>query len=213
MVVEEDLDEVLDQKLKHDEARLKQLEDEEEKNPLEKDSLEASRFGNVSLLGESILETNKMEDYNWNFEDIVDLPVSADSKIIDVDSVNERCFILFSDLKLIEISLQTKAVIQEHSLSSLEGATEHLSGQKAQAFAMFKDLNMIAVASENGFHMFDYESELKHVKSVMLKNVVQMCFVEMYVVVVTEDEDNSEDAILLSYMIDGEEPEGTIKIK
>ncbi len=72
---------------------------------------------------------------------------------------------------------------------------------------------MIAVASENGFHMFDYESELKHVKSVMLKNVVQMCFVEMYVVVVTEDEDNSEDAILLSYMIDGEEPEGTIKIK
>lgn len=46
-----------------------------------------------------------MEDYNWNFEDIVDLPVSADSKIIDVDSVNERCFILFSDLKLIEISL------------------------------------------------------------------------------------------------------------
>ena len=88
-----------------------------------------------------------------------------------------------------------------------------MSGQKAQAFSMFKDLNMIAVASENGFHMFDYETELKHVKSVMLKNVVQMCFVEMYVVVVTEDEDNSEDAILLSYMIDGEEPEGTIKIK
>lgn len=78
---------------------------------------------------------------------------------------------------------------------------------------MFKDLNMIAVSSENGFHMFDYESELKHVKSVMLKNVVQMCFVEMYVVVVTEDEENSDDAILLSYMIDSEEPEGTIKIK
>ena len=59
----------------------------------------------MSLLGESILETNKMEDYNWNIEDIVELPVGADSKIIDVDSVNERCFILLSDLKLIEINL------------------------------------------------------------------------------------------------------------
>lgn len=84
---------------------------------------------------------------------------------------------------------------------------DHLSGQKAHAFAMFKDLNMIAVSSENGFHMFDYESDLKHVKSVMLKNVVQISFVEMYIVVVTEDDD-SDDVTLLSYMIDGEEPEG-----
>ena len=59
----------------------------------------------MSLLGESILETNKMEDYNWNIEDIVELPGGADSKIIDVDSGNERCFILLSDLKLIEINL------------------------------------------------------------------------------------------------------------
>jgi len=88
-----------------------------------------------------------------------------------------------------------------------------LEGQTAIAFAMFKDLNMIAVSSASGFHMFDYESELKHVKSVQLKNVVHMCFVEMYIVVVTEDDENPDDVELLSYMLDSEEPEGQIKIK
>jgi len=78
---------------------------------------------------------------------------------------------------------------------------------------MFKDLNMIAVSSASGFHMFDYESELKHAKSVQLKNVVHMCFVEMYIVVVTEDDENPDDVELLSYMLDSEEPEGQIKIK
>lgn len=74
--------------------------------------MEPHRFGNVSLLGESILENEKIEDYNWNFEDIVDLPISSDgAKIIDIDSVDERCFVLFSDLRLIEINLQTKSVI------------------------------------------------------------------------------------------------------
>jgi len=32
-----------------------------------------------------------------------------------------------------------------------------MENQKALAFAMFKELNMIAVSTENGFHMFDYE--------------------------------------------------------
>lgn len=37
---------------------------------------------------------------------MADLVLSvADQKIVDVDSVDERCFILFSDLKLTEINL------------------------------------------------------------------------------------------------------------
>jgi len=112
LIIEEESDDILDTKLRQDEARLKQLEDEESKNPLGAGNLEPHRFGNVSLLGESILENEKIEDYNWNFEDIVDLPMTADgAKIIDIDSVDERCFVLFSDLKLIEINLQTKSVI------------------------------------------------------------------------------------------------------
>ena len=40
-----------------------------------------------------------------------------------------------------------------------------MENQKALAFAMFKELNMIAVSTENGFHMFDYEDQLQHVKT------------------------------------------------
>jgi len=53
-------------------------------------------------------------------------------------------------------------VVQEINVASLDGAAEHLTeptGQKALAFAMFKELNMIAVSTAQGFHMFDYESE------------------------------------------------------
>ena len=144
---------------------------------------------------------------------------SPEQKIIDVDSVNERCFILFSDLKLIEINLQTKAVVREINVASLDGASENLSdpsNQKALAFAMFKDLNMIAVSTPVGLHMFDYETELQFVKTLNLRNVRQICFVEMYIVLVCDDMNENgpqDEAVLLCYMIDSDEPEGQIKIK
>lgn len=69
-------------KLRKDEARLKELEDEETKASGIDDSgllssSQPNRFGNVSLLNESILENDKPEDYNWAFEDLVDLDVDA----------------------------------------------------------------------------------------------------------------------------------------
>lgn len=88
--------------------RLKELEDNEENKGGESGAggAENHRFGNVSLLGNSILENETPDDYNWEFEDVADLvECEPDQKIVDVDSVNERCFILFSDLKLTEINL------------------------------------------------------------------------------------------------------------
>ena len=77
---------------------------------------------------------------------------------------------------------------------------------------MFKELNMIALSTEKGFHMFDYEDKLNHVKTMQLENVRQICLVDMYIVLVIEDEDR-EEAKLVCYMIDNDEPEGTIEIK
>ena len=89
---------------------------------------EESRLGNDSLLGASILENETPDDYNWEFEGVTDLAISgSEQKIVDVDSVNERCFILFSNLKLTEINLQTKQVVQEINVASLDGAAEHLA--------------------------------------------------------------------------------------
>ena len=53
-------------------------------------------------------------------------------------------------------------------------------------------------------------------KTLQLRNVRQICFVEMYIVLVVDDADDSGsdgEALLLCYMIDSDEPEGQIKIK
>ena len=42
-------------------------------------------------------------------------------------------------------------------MATLDDAAEHMQGQKATAFAMFKELCMIAVSTQQGVHMFDYE--------------------------------------------------------
>ena len=76
---------------------------------------------------------------------------------------------------------------------------------------MFKELNMIAVSTQHGFHMFDYEQELQHVKTLQLQNVSQICFVDMYIVLALEDEDGNVN--IVCYMIDSDEPEGQIKIQ
>ena len=132
--------------------------------------------------------------------------------IVNFDCINERCFILFSNLKLSEVNLETKAVVQEIALKTVEGAAEHVKDNKAVSFAMYKDLNTIALSTENGYHMFDYESELKHLKSVPLSNVNQICFIDEYIIVVTED-DESDDAILSCYEMFSDELQGQIKIK
>ena len=77
---------------------------------------------------------------------------------------------------------------------------------------MYRDLNTIAISTENGYHMFDYESELKHMRTVALKNVTQICFIDEYSVLVTEDEE-SDDAILSCYEMFSDELQGQIKIK
>lgn len=101
LIIEES-DEVFENTLAKREARLQELEEES------KGEIQSNRFGDVSLLGESILENDKADDYNWKFEDVVDLKVSPGAQIVDFDSVDERCFILYSDLTLTEINLQTK---------------------------------------------------------------------------------------------------------
>ena len=103
-------DDILADKLSKAEARLAQLEDEESKDGdsyvlLNTSGSQPHRFGDVSFLGESILEHDKPDEYNWVFEDVTSFAMSEDATIVDVDSVNERCFILCSDMKLTEINL------------------------------------------------------------------------------------------------------------
>ena len=94
----------------------------------------------------------------------------------------------------------------------MEGVSEHIGDEQAVSFAMHKDLNTIVVSTENGLHTFDYENELKHMQSLSLANVDQICFVNEYIVAVYDDED-SDEAVLRCYEMFSNEILGEIRVK
>lgn len=88
---------------------------------------------------------------------------------------------------------------------------ETCGGKKANCFAMFKDLNMLAIATDEIVHLFDYESEFTLVTTMPVANVIQIAFFELYIILLVESEDLSS-ATLTCYQMDSEEPEGQITI-
>ena len=52
-------------------------------------------------------------EYNWNFEDVTGLPVDDGQAVVDIDSIGERLFVMFDDLTLTEVNLQTKELVRE----------------------------------------------------------------------------------------------------
>mmetsp|Transcript_31972 Transcript_31972/g.23121 ORF Transcript_31972/g.23121 Transcript_31972/m.23121 type:complete len:191 (+) Transcript_31972:4180-4752(+) len=163
-------------------------------------------------------ENDLEEDYNgesaekqiaWKLEEVVDFPTET-KKLIDYDSVDERMMLLFEDLTLRECNLATKQVAKEVNIGDLDGA-EEIKGGKAVAFSMFKDLNTIAVATENYVHLFDYEDDLTLVTKLNVQNVKQVTFCGVNVILVIETEDL--DGKIDCYALDEDEPIGTITIK
>ena len=61
---------------------------------------------------------------------------------------------------------------------------------------MYKELTMIAVSSDSGVHLFDYESTLTYVKTIEVPRVVQVLFVGLYAVLVQESEDATEAKVI-----------------
>ena len=58
---------------------------------------------NDSMLGASILEQEN--EYNWALENIASTPIDPKQRILDMDAANDQLFIIFDDLKLIEVNL------------------------------------------------------------------------------------------------------------
>lgn len=70
---------------------------------------------------------------------------------------------------------------------------------------------MIAVSTGDSVTLFDYESDLTVVTALPVANVVQIAFIELYIVLLAESEDGSQ-ASLICYQMDSREPEGSITI-
>lgn len=118
---------------------------------------------------------------------------------------------MFDDLTLTEVNLSTKEVVREVQIWTLVEDDLIAGDDKATAFDMFKDLNMIAISTSKGVHLFDYEENMSHVTTIKVANVSYLTFIDVYIVMLVESEDSSQ-ATLLCYQIDGEDPEGSITI-
>lgn len=118
------------------------------------------------------------------------MPIEPEQCILALDAVGDRLFVLYDDLTLIEVSLSTKDIVNEQNLAEIEDAG-HLAGMKAVTFSLFKDLNMIAVSTGESVILFDYEGGLDVVTTLPVANVVQIAFIELYIILLVESEDAS----------------------
>jgi len=138
------------------------------------------------------------------------LPIEREQSVLALDAVGDRLFVLYDDLTLHEINIKTKELVNEVNIADLEDA-QHLAGKKATSFAMFKDLNMIAVSTAECVLLFDYESDLTVVTTLDVPNVVQIDFIELYIILLHESDDGSQ-ATMSCYQMDSTDPEGSITI-
>lgn len=84
---------------------------------------------------------------------------------------------------------------------------------KARAFALFKDLNMIAVSTQQAVYLIDYENEMKFSSRIDTSYVDFISLVDsIYIVTLScSDEDDSEATLRCTMMFGGQEGELTIK--
>lgn len=82
---------------------------------------------------------------------------------------------------------------------------------KARAFALFRDLNMLALSTQEAVYLVDYETpnELKFSSRIPTPNVVFIAQVDIYIVMMACSEDDESKATISCQMLYGTE-EGSI---
>jgi hypothetical protein len=153
-------------------------------------------------------EVTEAEGKGWQIEDIFNLETSESQKLVELDSVGSRLFIMLSDMTLNEVDLNTKQLVRTTKINEIEDVT----GSQAIAFALFKDLNILVVSTGEHVHLLDYEGDLSLMTSIPAPNVTYVCFVDVFIVMKSETPDGSE-CILTCYSIDSTEAEASITIK
>lgn len=139
---------------------------------------------------EQLVKDDKRKAEQWTMELFIGLPIESHQSILALDSLHDKMFVLYDDLTLIEVNLHTKEIVREQNIADVEDAA-HLAGQRATAFAVFAELNMVAIATEECVLVLDYEGELNIVTSFDVQNVVQIAFIELYIVLLAETENGA----------------------
>ncbi len=139
--------------------------------------------------GETLLSTPQVEESSeldttgggrgWQMSDLITLQAGPAQKLVGLESVGSRLFVMLSDLTLHEVDLNSGELLSSHRISEIE---ECQACREASACAVFSDLNILLVATEEQVHLFDYENGLQHMTAVPAPAVTYVCCVDMYIV-------------------------------
>ena len=82
--------------------------------------------------------------------------------------------LIFENFNLEEYDIQTEAQTNDLNLKEING--KEAGNEVATALAIDKELGMIAVGSNSGIYIFDYQDEFSLVTTIDIPNVKQICF-------------------------------------
>lgn len=82
--------------------------------------------------------------------------------LIGYDSCGERLFVMFSNMALVEINILDGKLVHELDVAAMDGV-ELTEGEqpRAYAFAVFKDLGMLAVSTTHAVYLIDFEKGMR----------------------------------------------------
>jgi len=84
----------------------------------------------------------------------------------------------------------------------------------AQTFALFKDQNMLAVATQQAVYLLDFEADVKFLKRINAQNIVFIGLSEqVYIVMMAASDEDDQEAILTCRTLYSDEDDACLTIK
>ena len=162
----------------------------------------------MSEISDTIENMTQGERDKWVFEELAMID-NLGFRLIGFNCTEGRIILLFENFQIREISIDTFEEVKQIDLFKVN--KKRNPGQQAVAFAIEKEMNFIAVASQNSVYVFDFSENYRLITTIEVDNVYQIEFCQFLIVVLVRLEESS---FVVSYEIDLDSVEkGSYEIK
>ena len=162
----------------------------------------------MSEISDTIENMTQGERDKWVFEELAMID-NLGFRLIGFNCTEGRIILLFENFQIREISIDTFEEVKQIDLFKVN--KKRNPGQHAVAFAIEKEMNFIAVASQSSVYVFDFSENYRLITTIEVDNVYQIEFCQFLIVVLVRLEESS---FVVSYEIDLDSVEkGSYEIK
>ena len=162
----------------------------------------------MSEISDTIENMTQGERDKWVFEELAMID-NLGFRLIGFDCTEGRIILLFENFQIREISIDTFEEVKQIDLFKVN--KKRNPGQQAVAFAIEKEMNFIAVASQSSVYVFEFSENYRLITTIEVDNVYQIEFCQFLIVVLVRLEESS---FVVSYEIDLDSVEkGSYEIK